>query len=623
VPVAWVGRTSTTALQDPVVSLLRQLRVSRERLPEGFVIIRYYWDVESGATDLDARSRTEVWRQFTDAGIPRDGGMAELRAEIATGHAAFAGVICENIERTGRDTYDALRLEKELHAAGVLLFAADEPIDAQAPEGAGLLVRRMKQGMAEYFRYNLKTQMWNGLKQYVISGHNTGPCPYGYAEDRTPHPNPMKANMGATRARLIPDPERGPWVTRIYQWRVDEKLTVQTITQRLQTLGAPTIDGRPWSMGTVYSILRNPKYTGRVVIGRTRNVGDSQRTGVRTVKKVPREHWTWASDDNAHEALVSMDLWEAAQAAGREHARVADHQEQGRNGRPDYPLRSRIRCAQCQRRMCAKVQPGRGPGKDYMYYLCPHNPNNPRDAANCPGHVRAAIRERVIYAAVDHIIGTLLSHDRAAMLAAILPATQAEQDTQAADRAEHLRRQILQNKTAQDGLITQLARMGSDTTPAADAMRDRITGQFTDLYNQAKTLQAELDAATQAQPPAADPALLDELPYAAAGITGAPEHIKAKLYAAFDIQALYRAHKNQATIWATITDATPGITAALLTDPPTSNDPYGNLANTAISPLLTHAMWNDAKFWAICSNLTRWNSRIQGALPRLTHNDGR
>ena len=165
--------------------------------------------------------------------------MADLRAEIKSGGAAFAGVICENIERACRDTYDALKLEKELHAAGLMIFATDEPIDAAAPEASTILVRRMKQGMAEYFRYNLKAQMWEGLKQYAISGHNTGPAPYGYAEDRTIHPNPMKAQMGATRARLIPDPERGPWVTRIFEWRVHEKLSLPGIAQRLHQRGAP------------------------------------------------------------------------------------------------------------------------------------------------------------------------------------------------------------------------------------------------------------------------------------------------------------------------------------------------------------------------------------------------
>jgi hypothetical protein len=140
---------------------------------------------------------------------------------------------------------------------------------------------------------------------------------------------------------------------------------------------------------------------------------------------------------------------------------------------------------------------------------------------------------------VDGIITRLLSYDRAAMLAAILPATQAEHDQRAQERAEQLRRQVAQNETAQHGLITQLERLGNDTSPAADVMRQRITDQFTERYNQARQLQAELDAIEAAQPPNQDITLLDELPYLAESFADAPDNIKAKLYAAFDVQVLH------------------------------------------------------------------------------------
>ena len=125
--------------------------------------------------------------------------------------------------------------------------------------------------------------------------------------------------------------------------------------------------------------------------------------------------------------------------------------------------------------------------------------------------------------------------------------------------------------------------LGSDTSPAADAMRQRITDQFTDRYNQAKTLQAELDTIQAAQPPVQDASLLDELPYLAGHFADAPDHLKAKLYAAFDIQVLFRAAMKQATIWATITGSTPGIITALADDQRTDNDTACvNLANTPI-----------------------------------------
>jgi site-specific DNA recombinase len=197
VAMAFVGRTSTSTMQDPVQSLHKQMRRAEERLPEGFYIARWYWDIESGGTDRDERSRTDVWEKFAAAGIPRDGGMAQLRAAIGSGSPPFAAVICENIERSGRDMYDALRLERELRKAGLPVFATDEPIDVQAPEASTILVRRMKQGMAEYFRYNIKAQLWEGLKQYAIAGFNTGPCPYGYTRRPVRPPQPDESGHGS------------------------------------------------------------------------------------------------------------------------------------------------------------------------------------------------------------------------------------------------------------------------------------------------------------------------------------------------------------------------------------------------------------------------------------------
>jgi hypothetical protein len=58
VPVAIAARTSTLGLQDPVASVRRQIRACEAWLPPGWFIAAVYSDVESGATDLDARSRT-------------------------------------------------------------------------------------------------------------------------------------------------------------------------------------------------------------------------------------------------------------------------------------------------------------------------------------------------------------------------------------------------------------------------------------------------------------------------------------------------------------------------------------------------------------------------------------
>ena len=124
----------------------RQIRACTAWLPPGWFIAAVYSDVESGATDLDKRSRTESWRVLTDAGIPRGGGMADLLAEAASPSPRFAVVVCEDIERSARDTFNSLKPEKELGRPGIPLFATDEPADIAGVNSATLLVRRVKQG---------------------------------------------------------------------------------------------------------------------------------------------------------------------------------------------------------------------------------------------------------------------------------------------------------------------------------------------------------------------------------------------------------------------------------------------------------------------------------------------
>ncbi len=106
VPVAFLGRTSTLELQDPRASLHRQARSAQAWLPPGFKIVSWYWDIESGSLDLEQRSQTDTWQKVDGIEIPRDGGMADLLADAAGPAPRFAAVICEDINRSARDTFN-------------------------------------------------------------------------------------------------------------------------------------------------------------------------------------------------------------------------------------------------------------------------------------------------------------------------------------------------------------------------------------------------------------------------------------------------------------------------------------------------------------------------------------
>jgi DNA invertase Pin-like site-specific DNA recombinase len=508
VPAAFVGRTSTLYLQDPASSLRRQYREAQDKLPAGMYIAVSYWDVESGGLDLEERGRSDSWKQV-NAGIPRDGGLADLLAEAHSPVPRFAAVICENIERSGRDTCNALKLERELSDEGIPLFATDEPISVEGMNSTGVLIRRVKQGVAEWYRLQIKEAAWKGMREHALDGWNIGKPPYGYAAERHPHPAPARAAQGRTKTRLVPDPGRAEVVERIYFLRTVRHLGIATITNALSAdAGAcPPPDPAGWTTARVRKILANPKYTGYMVFGRRRKAGRRHR-------ETDAAEWLW-SPKPAHAAIINRETWDAAQAEAARHA----------------------------------TSPDTTPGD----------------------HLLAAVRQ--------FCDERLFGPDRAALLAAAYPdiaaAAQAARVREAAELAKRLHRNSPSGCTG-------------STPPGADpraitALRDRTLARLTELQDERADITARLDALAAADPDApGDPALLDELPALAGILDHAPARLRAQLYAALDLQALYNKEDHQVTLRAALTPSTPDTLRALLTDA---------APGTSVSDLTPHTPW--------------------------------
>jgi Recombinase len=233
-------------------------------------------------------------------------------------------------------------------------------------------------------------------------------------------------------------------------WRVTRKLSLRGVAARLTELHGPTPGGGPaGSEGTIQGILANPKYTGRIVLGRRTNASDSRRKGEQRIVQLPREYWTWASDTNAHEAIIDLATWEAAQAVGRERGNVRDPGTPlaGRQTRR-YACRSRMTCRQCGKRMHG-LPSGLANGPDRIYSVFPTKASRPVDALRHPDQVPASVREEVLTAALSDFLDTYaLAPGRAGHLAELLPATQAGQDELDQARADAVRKRYGRRKRA-------------------------------------------------------------------------------------------------------------------------------------------------------------------------------
>ena len=263
---------------------------------------------------------------------------------------------------------------------------------------------------------------------------------------------------------------------------------------------------------------------------------------------------------------------------GAERGNFRDPEMPARPGR-HYALRSRIRHAACQRRMCGIRRPSGNGTSEYVYYTCPYKASNPRHAAACPGHpvTSVSVREDTVVAAITAFLDQyVFGYDRAAMLKDRIPVTTAEHAAARAREHARLTAEITRIDTAQAGLLTELEQLGSDKSPATQAYRERIRARNAEYHDQRTATQAQLDTLNAAAAPQDDPALLDELPHLTATLAGAPVPLIEDLLTALDLQVLYRPEQGQATIWATLTDTTPRPSTPCSTTPepaPTTPQP--------------------------------------------------
>jgi site-specific DNA recombinase len=578
VPVAFIGRTSTLVLQDPAASLRRQARECQAKLPQGWYIAAWFWDIESGGLPTEARGHGDAHEQFTGIGLPRDGGLADLLTEAASPVPRFASVICEDIERSGRDTYYALQLEKQLTLAGIPLFATDEPIDVAGANATTVLVRRVKQGVAEWFRLQIKEKAWRGLREHSLAGWNIGTPPHGYAAERVQHPVPFKAAQGRTKTRLILDPERSP----------------------------PSPLSSPGGCKT--GSARTPSPSGwpptRTATPRPPKPGCGPRPLSTRSCATPSTPVTWCSAAPA--ASPAGGQFRSPKTSGYgPPSRRTPRSSPGRCGTQRRPLAlstppaatapaSTPTARPAAPTSCARgygaapangACPGsprtsrrywaKGPDYESTYYTCSHNPDDPRRTAP-EGHPRTiSVREDHLLPAIHQFFAQrVFGPDRVTLFAADLPASaaddQARRDRQAAALHKRLRKiDAAENAHARE--IESLAHLDDPHAPAVTALRSRVLARFTELEDERAGINTQLADLAKTDPGPGDPALLDALPMLGDRLTHAPTRLQQQLYEAFDLQALYKKNMHQVTIQVTITDSTPRAVAAIISD--ASNDP--------------------------------------------------
>jgi len=106
-------------------------------------------------------------------------------------------------------------------------------------------------------------------------------------------------------------------------------------------------------------------------------------------------------------------------------------------------------------------------------------------------------------------------------------------------------------------------------SPAVTALRTRILGRFGELEAERATINRQLQALAKDTSHANAHGLLDALPMIGNQLSDASDRLASQLYAALDLQLLYRKDMHQVTIHAVITPSTPATIIAASETPDT------------------------------------------------------
>jgi site-specific DNA recombinase len=405
---AFVGRVSTEDNQEPEASKARQIAQAQRILPAGAQIVEEFFDV--------GQSRSLPW--------PRRPETSRLLAELRSGTNEWSAIVVGEFARAFGAPIQYSTVYPLLEHFGVELWLPEVGGRVDFTSATTEMLLGMLGGTSKQERTLVRTRVREGMTVLARDGdrHLGGRPPYGYLlADAGEHPNPKKRALGQRLHRLEPDPVTAPVVQRIFALFAAGH-GLRAIANILTAEGAPSPsahdpgrnphrDPRGWAHTAIRTILRNEKYRGRAVWGKQArtdelfDINDVSAGYVTRQRWTPKERWVYAPEQ-AHEALVSEELWDAV--AARIAATTARPYSGSRSPRATttpYVLRGLLFCGICGRKMEGSTNKGT------LRYRCKvaQTRSLPQYLAHHPKSVY--VREDRIVEALDRWIPTLASAD--------------------------------------------------------------------------------------------------------------------------------------------------------------------------------------------------------------------
>ena len=240
----------------------------------------------------------------------------------------FDMIITKSISRFGRNTFDTLKYVRLLKEKGITIYFEEEHINTLELSGEIMLtvMSAMAQQESENISSHVKLGLQMKLKRGELIGYNG--C-LGYVYDK----ESKQISVNYEEAEIV----------RYIFERYCQGVGCTTIAKELTTMKYRTPTGKKkWHESTIRGILKNEKYKGDVLQGKTYTTDPISH---RRVVNMGEENMYYMQEH--HEPIISERMFNQAQEILQKRGGVRGSGRRKGNFSRKYPFSSRLYCGFC------------------------------------------------------------------------------------------------------------------------------------------------------------------------------------------------------------------------------------------------------------------------------------
>jgi site-specific DNA recombinase len=289
---------------------------------------------EIACRDYAKRNHLNVMQVFVDRGESAKFAdrpqLLEMLAFCGGRHHAIEELLVWKVDRLARNVGDHFNIKAGLLKHGVRVVSVTEPIDAK-PEGR--LLETILAGFAQFDNDVRAARTVQGMRRKLLEGIFPWQPPLGYKGAAQP---------GNKKAE--PDQPDQPAFGILQQGWLEfatGRFTKAQMKRLLTTRGLRSRSGTPLSNQAIDYLFQDSFYAGSV-----------------------RDPWSGEELPGRHLPMVSRETFDSVQRVIASRNRAIPHVAV----RPEFPLRSFVRCVNCESALTGSFSRGRS--KVYPYYHC-------------------------------------------------------------------------------------------------------------------------------------------------------------------------------------------------------------------------------------------------------------